>query len=519
MSKIDLLLTFNLDFMRLLVYLAFFAVLSTFFGLPIHIMRDLFVTTRSFIKRLNAVLRYRSATKDMNAKYPDATAAEIAANDTCIVCREEMRPWNQVNGDAGRTLAGNQPTRPAIPMSEGKRAKKLPCGHILHMVCLKSWLERAQVCPTCRAPVNGRAAQPAAAQQAAAPGRALGPGGQPHPLGNRAQGQQPAAANNGRGGIINLGRFQVAYGRAADPVAAAEAAREAVMAQARTPWRTQAPAPLPSLATLDIGELIRRTEQRIMEEAARLESQREDLAVLKRMQQELSRLRMADREQRDQRQGEQSTASTSVPPVRDEVNELQEEQRSATSSAPIASSTADVASPSPNPADEAVAAVVTDRPHSPVGQADGLGGTEAEDQQLPASSMEDNAQKGTNSLSVGGSSIGTASSISHQHSAPSTDGAGPSSSHTAPTASSGEGGDIAPSDGTINPTASYPPHFDGLAMAAEQPSSNDVGNADAYATHNQATSTNAENTTADGEIPTTSSAESADETGLRRSGA
>ena len=509
-----MLLTFILDFMRLLVYLAFFAVLSTFFGLPIHIMRDLFVTTRSFIKRLNAVLRYRSATKDMNAKYPDATAAEIASNDTCIVCREEMRPWNQVNGDAGRTLDGNQPTRPAIPMSEGKRAKKLPCGHILHMVCLKSWLERAQVCPTCRAPVNGRAAQ-----QAAAPGRAFGPGGQPHPLGNRAQGQQAAAANNGRGGIINLGRFQVAYGRAADPVAAAEAARAAVMAQARTPWRTQAPAPLPSPATLDIGELIRRTEQRIMEEAARLESQREDLAVLKRMQQELSRLRTADREQRGQRQEEQPTATTSVPPVRSEGNARPEEQPSATPSEPTASSTADVASPSPSPTDEGVAAVVTDGPHSTFGQAVGLGGTEAEDQRLPPSSVEDNAQEGTSSLRVGGNPMDAATFISHQHSAPSTDGAGPSSPHTAPAAASGEAGHVVPSDGTINPTETHPPHFDGLAMGAEQPSSNDVGNADAGVTPNQATSTNAENKTADGEIPTTSSAESADKTGLHRSGA
>lgn len=32
-------------------------------------------------------------------------------------------------------------------------AKKLPCGHILHLHCLRSWLERAQICPICRTPV------------------------------------------------------------------------------------------------------------------------------------------------------------------------------------------------------------------------------------------------------------------------------------------------------------------------------------------------------------------------------
>ena len=31
--------------------------------------------------------------------------------------------------------------------------KKLPCGHILHMHCLRSWLERQQVCPICTSPV------------------------------------------------------------------------------------------------------------------------------------------------------------------------------------------------------------------------------------------------------------------------------------------------------------------------------------------------------------------------------
>lgn len=32
-------------------------------------------------------------------------------------------------------------------------AKKLICGHLFHMHCLRSWLERQHTCPTCRAPV------------------------------------------------------------------------------------------------------------------------------------------------------------------------------------------------------------------------------------------------------------------------------------------------------------------------------------------------------------------------------
>lgn len=38
-------------------------------------------------------------------------------------------------------------------------AKKLICGHLFHVHCLRSWLERQQTCPTCRAlvvpPENG----------------------------------------------------------------------------------------------------------------------------------------------------------------------------------------------------------------------------------------------------------------------------------------------------------------------------------------------------------------------------
>ena len=33
----------------------------------------------------------------MNARYPDATSEEVAREDVCIICREEMRPWQQSN--------------------------------------------------------------------------------------------------------------------------------------------------------------------------------------------------------------------------------------------------------------------------------------------------------------------------------------------------------------------------------------------------------------------------------------
>lgn len=125
------------DMIKLGIYIAFFFMLLMFYGLPIHIIRDLFMTTRDFLKRLNALLRYRRAIKEMN-RYPDATEEELAQENTCIICREEMRPWNPENNDSVDRI----------------RPKKLPCGHTLHLGCLKSWLERQQVCPTCRRPVT-----------------------------------------------------------------------------------------------------------------------------------------------------------------------------------------------------------------------------------------------------------------------------------------------------------------------------------------------------------------------------
>lgn len=67
----------------------------------------------------------RRAINNMNTMYPNATAEELASSDNvCIICREEMVP----NGTA----------------------KRLPCNHIFHVSCLRSWFQRQQTCPTCR---------------------------------------------------------------------------------------------------------------------------------------------------------------------------------------------------------------------------------------------------------------------------------------------------------------------------------------------------------------------------------
>ena len=133
------------DFLKLNVYIAFFLILFIFYGLPIHILRDVVITVRSFGKRIVDFMRYRNATRHMNERYADATVNDLDQDDVCIICREQMTPYMRPGEDGGA------PTRTGVP--DRLRPKKLPCGHILHFACLRSWLERQQNCPTCRRPV------------------------------------------------------------------------------------------------------------------------------------------------------------------------------------------------------------------------------------------------------------------------------------------------------------------------------------------------------------------------------
>lgn len=194
------------DFFKLVIYLSFFFILLVFYGLPIHIMRDVFLTCRSFFKRIADFIRYRTATRDMNERYPDATPEEIGGSENvCIICREEMRPLPPP-GPNGAAPVNN-------PMVERMRPKKLPCGHILHFSCLRSWLERQQICPTCRRPVVPTSAAQARARGANAPAGQLAPGqvaapGQPA----QGQGQAQAGEDQNRARVFQIGPLRIGVG-------------------------------------------------------------------------------------------------------------------------------------------------------------------------------------------------------------------------------------------------------------------------------------------------------------------
>ncbi|XP_026314914.1 E3 ubiquitin-protein ligase synoviolin [Hyposmocoma kahamanoa] len=112
-----------INFLKVLLYVGFVAVMVRIYTLPLFAFRPMYETMRSFKKAYNDVVLSRRAIRNMNTLYPDATPAELAnADNECIICREEMHTG----------------------------AKKLPCNHIFHAACLRLWFQRQQTCPTCR---------------------------------------------------------------------------------------------------------------------------------------------------------------------------------------------------------------------------------------------------------------------------------------------------------------------------------------------------------------------------------
>ncbi|KXZ43452.1 hypothetical protein GPECTOR_90g539 [Gonium pectorale] len=131
------------DLLHLFVYTTFFAIVFMHYGLPLHLVRDLYHTYRNFRSRMHDFLRFRQVTARLD-RFPDATPEDLRRCDgVCIICREEM--------------------------AEAAANKRLFCGHVFHLHCLRSWLERQQNCPTCRASVFRR---PPQQQQPAAPAQA-----------------------------------------------------------------------------------------------------------------------------------------------------------------------------------------------------------------------------------------------------------------------------------------------------------------------------------------------------------
>ncbi|KAL4101403.1 hypothetical protein PRIC1_005155 [Phytophthora ramorum] len=208
---------------KLVVYLVFFMLIFTYYGMPLHIVRDLWISIKNLQRRIASYFRYRKITAHLNERFPNPTEEELQETDrTCIICREEMTP------DA---------------------CKKLPCSHIFHVDCLKMWVQRQQTCPTCRSTIPtgprrpaavpdgpaARAARPAAENNNAppAPGAAAAPA---------VEAQRPAAPGAPRF------RFGVAFGRVVPPPNPTGAAASTTPAGTTHPATPPASAGFPAAA-------------------------------------------------------------------------------------------------------------------------------------------------------------------------------------------------------------------------------------------------------------------------------
>ncbi|KAH8583532.1 zinc finger protein [Cryptosporidium sp. chipmunk genotype I] len=116
------------DICSLITYLLFiilFLVLNPS-RIPLYIMGDIFHVLKALYNKLSSFKRYRKLTKNIETRLQEATLEEIERIDTCIVCRDTL-------------YIGS---------------KKIPCGHVFHLDCLKSWFIQQQTCPICRAPIT-----------------------------------------------------------------------------------------------------------------------------------------------------------------------------------------------------------------------------------------------------------------------------------------------------------------------------------------------------------------------------
>ena len=215
-----------------------------------------------------------------------------------------MKVWAPQAGTGAQTQNTANQRDPATFMDERLRPKKLPCGHVLHFACLRSWLERQQNCPTCRASVLVANATTLQHQQAPEQEQRA----RPQPDAPRHQnlphvnGQAMMPARN----LFHLGPFRIAVGVGQGAQGLRPQANEHVPTHGvNGAGATQMPNPPSSLHLHNGNSLQERTrfspssssatlhrvEQQLVQEIGQLQRQSHELFLVQALQLELFRLR------------------------------------------------------------------------------------------------------------------------------------------------------------------------------------------------------------------------------------
>lgn len=110
---------------KFIFYCTFFAIVMTYYGPPINLFREVYVSFQTLKLRLAAFSKYRKLVQSMNRF---SAPPEDHDDMSCIICRDAMTVHD---------------------------AKQLPgCGHVFHTCCLREWLVQQQTCPTCRGDIR-----------------------------------------------------------------------------------------------------------------------------------------------------------------------------------------------------------------------------------------------------------------------------------------------------------------------------------------------------------------------------
>lgn len=127
--------------LKALLHLWFIYILTFRSGLalPISMLQGTYSSVKQVYTEVTQLLLFIESSKRMDTQLRNATQQDLDAVDVlCIICREDMCCAEQY-------LALHQK-----PLPPRKNPKKLWCNHILHLGCLKEWLERSDSCPLCR---------------------------------------------------------------------------------------------------------------------------------------------------------------------------------------------------------------------------------------------------------------------------------------------------------------------------------------------------------------------------------
>ena len=110
---------------KFIFYCTFFAIVMTYYGLPINLFREVYLSFQTLKERMAAFSKYRKLVLSMNRfSAPPADHEDMS----CIICRDDMTVHD---------------------------SKQLPgCGHVFHTSCLREWLVQQQTCPTCRGDIR-----------------------------------------------------------------------------------------------------------------------------------------------------------------------------------------------------------------------------------------------------------------------------------------------------------------------------------------------------------------------------